>query len=130
MLTGPVAKDHFWRGNFELLGSLFGGEQFNSHTAYLVGIAPLLRYNFATGSRFVPFIDGGAGLTLTDIRKPDLSTDFEFNVQAGIGAQWFFNPHIAASLQGRWLHLSNAGLDSPNQGVNTTMFLLGLNWFY
>ena len=130
MLTGPLAKDHFWTGNFELLGTLFGGEQFNHHAAYVVGIAPLLRYNFATGSPFVPFVDGGAGVTLTDIRKPDLSTDFEFNVQAGIGVQWFFKPNMAASLQGRWLHLSNAGIDNPNRGVNTTMILLGLNWFF
>ena len=125
MLSGPVARDHFWRGNFELLGDFFGGEQFNSHTSYLVGLAPMLRYNFATGTRFVPFVGGGAGLSLTDIRHPDLSTDFEFNVQFDTGVNWFFKPNMAATLEGRWLHLSNAGIDSPNQGVNTSMLLIG-----
>lgn len=130
MLSGPVAKDRFWRGNFELLGDLFGGEQFNSHTAYLVGIAPMIRYNFATGTRFVPFVGGGAGLSLTDIRHPDLSTDFEFNVQVDGGMHWFFKPNMAATIEGRWLHLSNAGFDTPNLGVNTSMLLVGVNWFF
>lgn len=130
MLSGPVAKDHFWRGNFEFVGEVFGGEQFNHHTAYVVGFAPLMRYDFATGSRLVPFVGGGVGPTLTDIRHPDLSTDFEFNVQVGAGVHWFFQPKLAATLEGRWLHLSNGGFDHPNQGANTSMVLLGVNWFF
>jgi hypothetical protein len=130
MLTGVVAKDHFWRGNFELLGQVFGGEEVKPRNAYLVGVAPVLRYNFVTGTPLVPFIDGGAGATLTDIRGPDLSTDFEFNVQAGCGMHWFFTPNMAATLDGRWLHLSNAGIDSPNLGVNTVVVFLGMNWFF
>lgn len=130
MLSGPVAKDHFWCGNLELLGELFGGEQFHPRNAYVVGIAPIIRYNFATGTPLVPFVDGGAGASLTDIRHPDLSTDFEFNVQVGVGVHWFFKPKLAATLEGRWLHLSNAGMDIPNNGVNTALVLGGINWFF
>lgn len=130
MLTGPLAKDHFWRGNFEILAELFGGEQFHPRNAYLVGVAPIFRYNFATGTPFVPFFEGGAGASLTDIRHPDLSTDFEFNVQVGTGVHWFFKPTIAVTLEARWLHLSNAGMDTPNNGVNTALFLGGVNWFF
>jgi opacity protein-like surface antigen len=130
MLSGPVAKHHLLCGNFEFLGEIFGGEQYNHYTAYFVGFVPLLRYNFATGSRFVPFIGGGVGPTLTDIRHPDLSTDFEFNVQVGAGMHWFFKPKWAATLEGRFLHLSNGGIDHPNQGVNTTLIQLGASWFF
>jgi lipid A 3-O-deacylase len=130
MLSGLIGEKHFWRGNFELLGDLFGGEQINHNSAYMVGLTPLLRYDFATGSHFIPFIGGGAGVALTDIRKPDLSTDFEFNIQVGGGVHWFFKPDMSATLEGRWLHLSNAGIDRPNQGVNTSMILVGLNWFF
>ena len=130
MLTGIVGKDHCWSGNFELLGQLFGGEQVKPNNAYVVGVAPLLRYNFATGTRLVPFIDGGAGLTLTDIRHPDLSTDFEFNLQVGGGVHWFFKPNVSAMLDGRLVHFSNAGIDSPNDGVNTLVLYLGVNWFF
>ncbi len=130
MLSGLVAKDHFWRGNWELLGQLFGGEQIKPRNAYVVGAAPLLRYNFATGTRLVPFITGGAGVSLTDIRHPDLGSDFEFNLQGGVGAHWFFKRNVSAMLEGRWLHLSNAGIDEPNNGVNTIMIYLGANWFF
>jgi lipid A 3-O-deacylase len=129
MLTGPVATNHWFRGNLELLGQFFGGEQFNHHTAYVVGLAPLLRYNFATGSKFVPFIGGGAGPALTEIRHPDLSTRFEFNVQAQAGLHWFVKRNVSVTAEYRWLHLSNAGIERPNQGVNTSLFLVGVNWF-
>lgn len=130
MLSGPIAKDHFWRGNLELIGTLFGGQQFHPHGAYVVGLAPLLRYNFATDTPLVPYVGGGAGVSLTDIRHPDLSTDFEFNLQLGAGVHWFFNPKISATLEGRLLHLSNAGIAEPNNGVNTVLVLAGVNWFF
>lgn len=130
MLTGLVATNHFWRGNFEILGELFGGEQVHPRNAYLVGALPMLRYNFATGTPIVPFLEGGAGASLTDIRHPDLSTDFEFNLQGGLGVHWFFKRNMAASLEGRLLHLSNAGIDHPNNGVNTVLIQAGLNWFF
>lgn len=130
MISGPVGTKTFLPGNWELLGDLFGGEQYNQRSAYVIGLAPLLRYNFITGSNFVPFIGGGGGVSLTDIRRPDLSTDFEFNVQVNVGTHWFFKPNMAATLDGRWLHLSNGGLDHPNQGVNSTVVLLGVNWFF
>jgi lipid A 3-O-deacylase len=130
MLTGTMATNHWWRGNFELLGSLFGGVQFNPNDRYLVGIGPMLRYNFATGSCLVPFIGGGAGASLTDIRRPDLSTDFEFNLQADGGIHCFFRRNMAVTVEGRWLHLSNAGIDHPNNGVNTPLGMLGLTWWF
>jgi hypothetical protein len=130
MLSGLFGKDHCWSGNFELLGQLFGGKQIKPNNAYVVGLAPLLRYNFATGTRFVPFVGGGAGVSLTDIRKPDLSTDFEFNLQVGGGVRCFFKPNFSATLEARLLHLSNAGIDSPNDGVNTMMLFLGADWYF
>jgi len=130
MLSGPVAKDHWWCGNLELMGELFGGQQIKPKSAYLVGVSPILRYNFATGSRLVPFFGAGAGLSLTDIRHPDLSTDFEFNVQVHCGMHYFFKPNVAATFEARFLHLSNAGIDSPNEGVNTGVALVGVNWFF
>jgi lipid A 3-O-deacylase len=130
MISGPVGTNSFLPGNFELLADLFGGEQFNGETAYVVGIAPLVRYNFVTRSPLVPFIGCGGGASLTDIRRPDLSTDFEFNVQVEVGTHWFFKSNMSATLEGRWLHLSNGGIDHPNQGVNSSIVLLGVNWFF
>lgn len=123
-------KEHWYRGNWELAGELFGGMQYHPDHAYLVGVAPLLRYNFATGTRFVPFFNLGAGVTSTDIRDGDLSTKFEFNLQYGIGTHYFLKDNLALTLQYRFIHLSNAGLSSPNLGVNNNTITIGLSWFF
>jgi opacity protein-like surface antigen len=125
-----VGEDTWYRGNWEVLGELFGGAQFNPNHRYLFGLSALLRYNFATGSRWVPFFDGGAGISYTNIREPDLSTRFQFNVQFGAGTHYFVRRDLALTLQYRWLHLSNAGIEEPNEGTNTQMFLVGTSWFF
>jgi lipid A 3-O-deacylase len=121
---------HWYSGNWELLGDLFGGFQYHPDRAYLAGVTPILRYEFATGTRFVPFIDLGAGATLTDIRDGDLSTKFEFNLQYGFGTHYFLRDDLALTAQYRFIHLSNAGISSPNLGVNNNTVYLGLSWFF
>lgn len=130
VFSGVVAQDHWWRGNWEIVGQLFGGEQFYPSTAYFIGAGPLLRYDFAASRRLVPFIDLGAGATATDIRNGDLSTTFEFNLQGGAGVHIFLRDDLALTLQYRFIHLSNAGMQFPNLGVNNSSFLLGLTWFF
>ena len=125
-----VADRHWWRGNWEMIGQLFGGIQFNGHEAYLAGLTAALRYNFVTGTRWVPFFEGGGGPSLTDISHPDLSTKFEFNLHAAAGAHYFFRDNLAATFEYRFFHLSNAGMDRPNLGVNSNLFFGGLNWFF
>lgn len=120
----------WYEGNWELLAEAFGGYQLNHGGASLAGLTPFVRYNFVTfHSRWVPFVEAGAGVSYTDISKPDLSTYFEFNLQAGMGIRYFFCPNLAATLQARYLHISNAEIESPDRGVNAPEFLLGLSWF-
>lgn len=129
MLTDPIGEG-WLRGNPELLVEVFGGMQFHPSDAYVIGGAPLIRYNFMPGGRWVPFVDLGAGLTATDIRDGDLSTTFEFNLQFGAGAHYFLRRDLALTLQYRFFHLSNANLDAPNLGVNNNTVLLGVGWFF
>jgi lipid A 3-O-deacylase len=130
VFSDVVAKGHWYQGNWELLGEVFGGAQYNSHVAYLAGVTPGLRYNFITGTRLVPFVHAGGGATLTDIRAPDLGSAFEFNLQAGTGVHCFWRENAAFTVQYRFMHLSNAGLRSPNQGVNAHAVFVGASWFF
>ena len=130
VFTDLLGEDHWYRGNWELLAEVFGGEQFHPDWAYFVGAAPLLRYDFAAGGRWVPFVDFGAGASATDIRNGDLSTTFEFNLQAGAGTHFFLRKDLALTFQYRFIHFSNAGMQFPNLGVNTSSFLLGVSWFF
>jgi lipid A 3-O-deacylase len=84
-ILGPArATNHWHRGQWEFRAELFGGGQFSPEAEWLVGLTPHLRYNFLTGSRWIPFVGGGAGVTFTSIEEPDLSGNFEFNLQATV----------------------------------------------
>jgi len=67
---------------------------------------------------------------LAIIRNGDLGTTFEFNLQAGAGTHFFVQKDLALTFQYRFIHLSNAGMEFPNLGVNTSTFLLGFSWFF
>jgi lipid A 3-O-deacylase len=130
VLSDEVAKEHWYRGQWEVLGEVFGGGQFEPGNAYVVGVTPGLRYDFATGTRWVPFFDAGAGASATDIGHPDLGGTFQFNLQTGPGLHYFVAKNAAITIQYRYLHLSSAGLEKPNNGVNTSVFYVGMGWFF
>jgi lipid A 3-O-deacylase len=130
MLGGVKGANHWYRGNWEFRGELFGGAQFRPETRWVLGLTPHLRYSFATGTRWIPFVDIGAGVSTTDIREPDLGGPFQFNLQGGTGVGWLVKDNLAVSLEARYLHLSSARIYDPNLGVNTVIGLVALNWFF
>jgi hypothetical protein len=130
MLGNVVGGDHWYRGNWEGRAELFSGAQFSPASDPLVGLAPHLRYNFATGTRWVPYADLGAGVTASGIGAPDQSGTFEFNLQANIGTLWFIRDNLALTVETGFLHFSCAGLHHPNLGVNTIKEAIGLTWFF
>ncbi len=130
-MVGPVmGEDHWYRGNWEIRGELFGGKQYSPSSNWMVGLTPHLRYDIATGTRWIPYVDGGAGVTATGIEPPDLSGIFEFNLQANAGVHWFIRDNLALTIQAGFLHVSCAGIHYPNQGLNCTTGMVGLTWFF
>jgi opacity protein-like surface antigen len=115
-------------GSWEVVGVLFGGAERNLTREEVVGGAALLRFNVATRGSWVPFVNAGAGIAYTEIRGTDLSTDFQFTVQAGGGAHRRVAEKLALTLQYRWVHLSNADLEKPNNGVDSSTLFVGLTW--
>jgi len=130
VISDVVNSDSWYSGNWELLGEVFGGEQFKPHNAHLDGLTTILRYNFATGTKWVPFFDAGGGVTYTDIGRPDLGGNCQFNLQTGPGVNWFIYKNLALTVQYRFLHLSCGGMEKPNHGVNTSALYTGISWFF
>jgi hypothetical protein len=130
-VLGPVrGDDHWYSGNWEFRGELFGGPQYSPNANYVMGLTPHLRYDFITGTRWVPFVDAGAGVSATGIGAPDLSGTFEFNLQGTVGAHYFIRNNLALTAEARYLHLSCAGMNSPNLGLNAVTGMIGLSWFF
>jgi len=130
MLGSVKGEGHWFRGNFEVRAELFTGAQFSPESEWFVGLTPHLRYDFATGMRWIPFADAGAGVTATGIGPPDLSGTFEFNLQAGGGVHWFFRDNTALTVEAHYTHWSCAGLHKPNLGLNGVAGSLGVTWFF
>ena len=130
-MLGPVlGEGHWYRGNFEWRAELFGGGQYRPESQWLIGLTPHLRYNFATGTRWIPFVDAGAGVTATGIGQPDLSHTFEFNLQPGLGLHWFVRDNLALTGEVKYMHMSCAGISNPNLGLNDVIGMIGLTWFF
>jgi len=130
MMTDVMYENRWYEGNLEFWGEVFAGGQYNPVSRYVLGLSIGPRYNLITGSRWVPFLDIGAGISGTDIGEPDLSTTFQFNVQIGVGTHYFFLDDMALTLQVRGIHLSNAQIVMPNNGTNSILFMIGATGFF
>lgn len=130
-MLGPiVGEGHWYRGNPEFRLEIFTGAQFSPNVDWFVGLTPHFRYNFATGTRWIPYFDIGAGVTATGIGPPDLSGTFEFNLQGGGGVHYFLRDNLALTLDVHYTHWSCAGLHKPNLGLNGVTGMLGVTFFF
>lgn len=98
-------------------------------TVYGAGVDPLnLKWNFSSFGRFVPYLELSGGVLFTNRETPAGTSKINFTPGAGFGA------HILRrgwnwSAEMRYLHISNAGLTTPNPGINTLQIRVGLGRF-
>lgn len=122
---------HSWyRGELGVFNELMAGGQFDPEGAYVIGATPVIKYRFCYWDRFRPFLEGAAGMMLTDIGAPSLGSVFEFYQQAGAGIEWQQSRILTWTAQVRFAHISNAGITRSNRGINNLLFFLGANWTF
>lgn len=93
------------------------------------GMAFLLKFGLLPQtSKFQPYIKGGVGMVYMTLKTREQSTQFNFIEHGGIGMHYFFKKNIAFTLEGRIRHLSNAGINHPNKGIETYFALLGISY--
>ena len=122
------------RGNFEArteLLPLFHVWQ-NGDDATGVEYKPaVLVWNFRGNNRVRPFFELTGGLLVTNHDVPLNTNNVNFTPQGGPGFHFYTRDHRHAwTLQTKYMHISNAGLDRKNSGVNAAIQLtLGYTWF-
>ena len=100
-----------------------------ANTAYGVGLAPLnLKWNFATRGRLAPYVELSGGVLFTTHEVPTRTSNVNFTPSPAFGTH-FLGDKLAWSLEARYLHISNAGLDRLNPGINTFEVRLGVGKF-
>jgi opacity protein-like surface antigen len=97
--------------------------------AHGVGFTPKLTYTFSSFGRVKPYIEGGGGPLWTnfDGRIPEQGSDFNFLVWGGTGVSYDLTALWALNAGIRFSHISNAGIESPNGGLNYFLPFVGVS---
>ena len=103
---------------------------FPRQTSYAGGFDPfILKWNFTSGHKVAPFLEFGGGVLLSFDDVPPGTNSVNFMPQASFGVQIFSREKRAVSIAAKYVHISNAGLATPNPGINTIQFAVGYHWF-
>lgn len=101
-----------------------------ANTAYGIGFdAFALKWNFVQRRRFSPFLELTGGVLFTDHNFPTRTNTVNFMDQAAFGTH-ILGEKYNWSVELRYMHISNAGLATPNPGVNTVQVRLGIGRFF
>jgi len=77
-------------------------------------------------SKLQPYLKAGLGLLYMTQHTREQSTQFNFTEAAGCGIHYFLWENTAFTVEGRFRHISNAGVRKPNHGINTYSCLIGI----
>jgi len=103
---------------------------FPHQTSYAGGFDPfILKWNFTSGRKIAPYLEFGGGVLASLDNVPPGTSNVNFMPQASFGVQIFTREKRAVSLAAKYVHISNAGLATPNPGINTIQFSIGYHWF-
>jgi lipid A 3-O-deacylase len=98
--------------------------------AFFAGLGAVARYHLLPLGRLVPYVELGAAPGYTDLRVIEQRTDVVFLLLGGVGASVFVADRVALYAGYRLQHISNAGTDTPNRGINSHTGVLGLSIFF
>ncbi|MDC9727769.1 MAG: acyloxyacyl hydrolase [Methyloprofundus sp.] len=129
-ISDIFAEDSWYSGNFDLVLQAELIKNFQPVDGYSVGGAFLFRYNFLASKKFVPYVELGVGFGYLDFNLQDQVDGFVFSPQSSLGAHYFITDDFA--INGAWKvhHMSNSGLEQPNNSINANVFLLGVSYFF
>jgi Lipid A 3-O-deacylase (PagL) len=100
-----------------------------TNTAYGAGFDPLgLKWNFERHGPISPYLELTGGTLFTNHNVPTGTNTVNFMDQAALGMHLLGARHNLA-LELRYMHISNAGLATPNPGVNTVQVRVGFGRF-
>ncbi len=101
-----------------------------ANTAYGVGFNPFgLKWDFERRGRLSPFFELSGGTLFTNHDVPTNTNTVNFTSAAALGTH-VLGAKYNWSVELRYLHISNAGLATPNPGLNTVQVRVGVGRFW
>jgi lipid A 3-O-deacylase len=89
------------------------------------GVLALYYLDSLAGENYRPYIEGGIGGIFTQWQVEGQGSKVNFNPQLGVGTEFSLGSGPSFLMGLRLHHISNAGLDDDNRGVNSIVFVLG-----
>jgi hypothetical protein len=97
-------------------------------TSAMIALNFLATYTFTANPDWQPYIFGGGGPVYSFADIPGMSTHWNGNYQGGIGLEHPISDSRSLLFELRFHHISNAGLDEPNEPLNSIKVLIGLSF--
>ncbi len=97
--------------------------------AFFAGLGGVLRYHLLSLGRVVPYVEVAAFAGGTDLKIPEIRSDFTFMAFAGLGASVFLTGHTALYGGYRFEHVSNGNTSQPNRGFENHVGVLGVSFY-
>ena len=91
----------------------------------MFGLYFLSCWTFEASKTLQPYLLVGGGVVYTQAEIPGTSSRLKGSYQTGVGLIWNL-PQTVISLEYRFHHLSNGGIEEPNDPLNSDKLLLGL----
>jgi lipid A 3-O-deacylase len=135
MIYSPCPDDCCLRGNVEAILELTTAPIFRGSGSIIIGPTALLRYNFIQPDwRLVPYLQGGGGFTYNDAYRDKtqraLGQAGEFYLQATGGVHFLLHARCSLDIEGGYVHISNAGTNDRNGGINALGGSVGVTYFF
>ena len=94
------------------------------------GVGFGLKYLYPVTDNLYPYIQGTVGPHYISVQTEDQASGFLFADTIGGGLYYFLSKSTALHAGYRFRHMSNAGLKSPNGGINTHFGTAGISFFF
>jgi hypothetical protein len=135
MLSTPKNNGAFFNGNWEALVEFTNSVVVEGFGDYIGGLSFLVRYNLVRpDSKWVPYFQTGVGVVYSNAHKDEtqraIGQSISITPQASIGVRYLFDKNWSFDLEAMYHHMSNAGTDDRNDGVNALGGFIGLTYYF
>lgn len=131
----PRAGGYVWVGDGETPGAVsFGIEGIFTHfyetnSAMELGGGPYLRWRWVR-PWVQPYAEVGVGMLYNDLKNFSLSSRVLFSVNGAVGVEIPVADRLGLTVGYRFRHISNAGQDEVNPGLNTNIICTGVSYLF
>lgn len=123
---------HLYQGGWARLDLRVEGELayfWDYDTGWEFAVLPGLRL-YLGDYTLKPYLEGGVGPSFNSLSIEELGTAFNFVSYGGAGLRLGLSDGASVEMGYRFRHISNAGIDERNSGVNHHVIMLGMAWNY